>query len=63
MQDKQLYTVTITGGGSAKQIHRALTDAANRVLYAQDKETDEQIGDLWIEILEVCPYHERDCQD
>ncbi len=63
MPNKQLYTVSITGGGSAEQIAKALKGAADKLLYAPDKEQDEQRGDIWIEILELCPYHERDCQD
>ncbi len=63
MPNKQLYTVSITGGGSAQEIAKALKGAADKLLYAQDKEQDAQVGEISIEILEVCPYHEWDTQD
>ncbi len=61
--NKQLYTVSITGGGSAEQIAKALRAAADKLMYSPEKEQDTQIGEISIEILEVCPYHEWDTQD
>jgi hypothetical protein len=58
--NSDLLTVNITGGGTREQVIKALKEIASRLIH--DQEIDDGMGDVWAEIIEVCPYHQMDIQ-
>lgn len=55
----QLYQLTISGGGTKKEILQALRELSHKLESAHD-DIEYSKGEILAEITEVCPYHEMD---
>lgn len=58
---QSLFTLTITGGGTRKEILQALREISQK-LENGVQDIDYSKGEISAEISEVCPYHAWDVE-